>query len=972
MRIAAPLLLAAVAAALLAAIAVAQEPTDGPAYEAGGEIVARTHANGSIEFCFDASDGQRVCPRLRFINPASAPRGHWLRSSEVEWRTAIDAVRVIVPQVPGPPVAETTCDADLERMTAATWKVEATRYSGTAFHIGDGRFLTAHHVIDGQPPFVALLHGDRVLPAVVLGSDPDVDVALLETARDGAASDIPAVAMRDPLPADVGSPVHLVGYPMGGPLTVSYGGVVSRVWEDEIQTTASSAGGNSGGPMFDDCGEVLGVLWAGSSNTNFSHSSAAVRAALERMTPERPPLPNQVPEFLQAEGRLIWYYGPEPPPMVDCSGHDGDFWAGVIEERIGGLNYTLSRVADAVTTCRWQHAAVIGWTGDISSKLDSDGAICVPRITMDDSTGAVDAELGAWDRAVGRFRLRAVTHPIRCPGTANYSLLFDIAEPIDGDLDMEAVLVAADGRTLPGESDGWAGISAGPALQYSSIFQDWNAPSSFVPAAVQVRITHPRSGLHRFAETLRLDAAFRAAIGPTLSLALKIAVYVDPESGAVRACIERDGEARDCPERGLPAGRAGDGSWRSTSPLSWLEDVPEDLVPESSAARTDLALTACAIDPALPARAWQITTVRGNGTAIYVGGRQFLAPAALISDAVPWAVISRQGEALPAARVATDRRNGLALLELIGAARPAGLREPIALRAIPDGIEGTRAHLLAYPWGDAQRYTVTVIEINDLTSRRIETEWPGWGRAGAALFEPCSGRLLGINLGNATIRAGIAAESLRDLRARRLPPAPAVAAPPLHGPAAAYPNAVYYSSVQPDFGGWICNVRTSERYDVSYAVYLAALDSFDVVAVVDGKEAAVRTCGWRGKVFIVELRSDQEPDAVCVAPAEPERFRTTVELELEAPPGIEIESAQEFERGACLGVRGGRWESTHFVRVRSRGEIDLDEVSVRLENAAGERFEISGWGRSDPDPDVAGWRFNVDSGEPVKLVIEKY
>lgn len=966
MRIAASALLVGVIALAFLAGVGAQEPTEGPVYEAGGAIVARTHANGAIEFCFEASDSQWLCPKSRFLNPATARAGRWLRSSEIEWRAAVDPDRVIVPPMLAPPPAEAACDADIERMMAATWKVEAARYSGTAFHIGDGRFLTAHHVIDGQPPFVALLHGDRVLPAMVLGSDPDVDMALLETARPGAASDVPAVAMRDPVAADVGSPVQLVGYPSGRPLTVSYGGAVSRVWEDEIQTTASSAGGNSGGPMFDGCGEVLGVLWAGNSEANFSHSSAAVRTALAQMTLVRPPLPQQVPEFLQSEGRLVWHYGAEPPPMIDCIGHDGDWWAGVIEERAGDLRRTLNRAAESVSQCRWRHVAAVGWTGDISSNLDSDEAICTARNLMSDPGEAIAAELGAWDRSVGRFHFRAVTQPINCPGRANYSLLLDVAEPIDGDLGMNAVLVAADGRILPGALGGWSARGS-QREGFSSITQDWDVPPGFAPVAVQVRITHPRSRPHRFAETLQLDAAARAAAGPTLAVSLNIAVRVDAVSGAMRVCIERLGEVLDCPERGLSAAAPGDRSWRWTSPLSWLEDVPANL-----AARPDSALPACAIDPALPARAWQITTVRGNGTAIYVGERQFLAPAALISDAVPWAVISQQGDALPAARIATDHRNGLALIELIDGTAASDLGEPIALRAIPDGLEGASAHLLTYPWGDARRYTVTVVEIDELTHRRIETEWPGWSRTGAALFESCSGQLLGINLGDTVIRADVAAESLRELRARRSAPPLPPAAAPLHGPAAAYPSAVYYSAVQPDFGGWICNVRASERYDVTYAVYLAALDSFDAAISVNGEAVSARTCGFRGKVFIVELRSDQKPDAVCVAPSEPERFLTTVELDLEAPPGFEIESAQEFERGGCPGVREGRWESTHFVRVRNRGEVGLDEVSVRLENAAGDRFRISGHGRWDPDPDVEGWRFNVDSGEPVKLVIEQY
>ncbi len=966
---AALLLLLAAAAALLFAVVQAEDHDDGPAYRAGGSIVSRAHANGRIEFCFEAVDGQRLCPTARFLNPDTARRGRWLRSSEIQWRAAVDPDRIVQPAAQTAAATGASCQTDLERMMAATWKVEAALASGTAFHIGAGRFLTAHHVIDGQPPFVALLHGDQVLPAMVLGSDPAVDMALLEVARPDSASDIPVVAMRNPVAADVGSPVHLVGYPQGGPLTVSYGGVVSRVWEDEILTTASAAGGNSGGPMFDACGEVLGVLWAGSPDSNFSHSSAAVQAAIRRMTPRRPPLPSRLPSFLQGDDWLVWHYGPEPPPMVNCSGHDGDWWIGVIEERVGDIQYALSSVAESVSTCSWRHVAAVGWTGDISSNLGSDGAICIPRIAMSDPEEAIAAELGAWDRPVGRFRLRSVTQPIHCPGPSNYSLLFDVADPIDADIGMEAVLVAADGRTLPAVPDSWTGTSPGASPQYRSISLDWDAPPGFAPAAVQVRITHPRSAPHRLAETLQLDAAARAAAGPTLSLPLKIAVRIDPASGAVRACIERPGRSLDCPDRNLPASATTDRSWRGTSSISWLADLPDDLVPSS---QSGFALTSCAIDPALPARAWQVATVRGNGTAIYVGNRQFLAPAALLNDSVPWAVISRPGDALPAARVATDPRNGLALLELIGTRRPA-LGAPIPLLPLPADLAGSRAHLLSYPWGGTRRYTVSVVEMNELTSRRIETEWLGWDRTGASLFDPCSGRLLGISLDSSTmIRADAAAAALSGLRARRVQPALATAAPPLHGPAAAHPAAVYYSAEQPDFGGWICNVRPSERYRVSYAVYLASLDVFDTTVVVDGDAVPARTCGWSGKVFIVEIRSDQAPAAVCVAPVEPEWFRTTVALKLDAPPGFEIESAQEFTRGACPGADGERWESTHFVRVRSRGTLDITEVSVRLENAAGQRFEVGGWGPSDVDPDISGWRFNVTSGKPVKLVIEKH
>ena len=209
-------------------VADAAAGVGGAQYPLGGHIIWRQHDDGRVEFCFEPIGQERVCPYLRFIRPERLRTDRWTPSSEIAWNVPVDPQRIVSPSA----ISQQTgsCDADLDRMFAATWKVETIRARGSAFHIGGGRFVTAHHVIDDVPPVVALTYGDRSVPAAVLGSDPEHDVALLEVFDPIEVLDVPSVAFRDPTPSDVGEPVYLVGYPSAGALTAATG-VITRVWE---------------------------------------------------------------------------------------------------------------------------------------------------------------------------------------------------------------------------------------------------------------------------------------------------------------------------------------------------------------------------------------------------------------------------------------------------------------------------------------------------------------------------------------------------------------------------------------------------------------------------------------------------------------------------------------------------------------------------------------------------------------------
>ena len=159
-------------------VADAAAGLDGPQYPLGGRVIWRQHDSGHVEFCFEPDGQEMVCPDSRFARPERLRTDRWTRSSEIAWHVPVDPQRIALP----PAISQQTgsCDPDLDRMFAATWKVETTRARGSAFHIGGGRFVTAHHVVDGVPPVLALTYGDRSVAAAVLGSDPEHDVALLE------------------------------------------------------------------------------------------------------------------------------------------------------------------------------------------------------------------------------------------------------------------------------------------------------------------------------------------------------------------------------------------------------------------------------------------------------------------------------------------------------------------------------------------------------------------------------------------------------------------------------------------------------------------------------------------------------------------------------------------------------------------------------------------------------------------------
>ncbi|MGF1631733.1 MAG: DegQ family serine endoprotease [Kiloniellaceae bacterium] len=126
-----------------------------------------------------------------------------------------------------------------------------------------GYVVTNNHVIDGASEVTIRLGDDSVYPAEVIGSDPQTDLALLKI---DAGKPLPALALGDSDTAEVGDWVMAVGNPFGLGGTVTAGIISARgrniqagPYDDFLQIDASINRGNSGGPLFNLDGEVIGV-----------------------------------------------------------------------------------------------------------------------------------------------------------------------------------------------------------------------------------------------------------------------------------------------------------------------------------------------------------------------------------------------------------------------------------------------------------------------------------------------------------------------------------------------------------------------------------------------------------------------------------------------------------------------------------------------------------------------------------------
>ena len=165
---------------------------------------------------------------------------------------------------------------------------------GSGFIIDkSGLVVTNNHVIDGAEEITVVLQGGKKYEAKLIGKDAKTDLALLQIKPEG---DLPALEWGNSTKARVGDWVIAIGNPLGLGGTVTAGIISARgrdirsgPYDDFIQTDAPINRGNSGGPLFNLDGEIVGINTAilspsgGSIGIGFAIPSNLAKGVIEQI-----------------------------------------------------------------------------------------------------------------------------------------------------------------------------------------------------------------------------------------------------------------------------------------------------------------------------------------------------------------------------------------------------------------------------------------------------------------------------------------------------------------------------------------------------------------------------------------------------------------------------------------------------------------------------------------------------------------
>ena len=168
----------------------------------------------------------------------------------------------------------------------------------------NGTILTNQHVIEGAKEITVSLYNGVSYPAALIGQDPDTDIAILRI--EAPAEQLEPMAIGDSLNLRVGQRIYAIGNPFGLERTMSAGMISSlnrvipsserRTMRSLIQVDMSLNQGNSGGPLLNTRGELIGMNAAIMSSDG---DSAGVGFAIPSSTIQR------IVGKLLTEGRVI-------------------------------------------------------------------------------------------------------------------------------------------------------------------------------------------------------------------------------------------------------------------------------------------------------------------------------------------------------------------------------------------------------------------------------------------------------------------------------------------------------------------------------------------------------------------------------------------------------------------------------------------------------------------------------------------
>ncbi len=208
--------------------------------------------------------------------------------------------------------------------------------SGFVIDAENGYVITNNHVIDGADEIKVVFTDGEKLSATLVGTDPKTDIAVLKIDPNG--HELVDVDWGDSDASRVGDWVVAIGNPYGLGGTVTAGIISARgrdirsgPYDDYIQTDASINKGNSGGPLFNMDGEVIGI-----NTAIFSQSGGSIGIGFSIPSELATPIVKQLIEFGKTRrgwlGVVIQPVTEELAEGLDLDNTDGVLVAGVPED----------------------------------------------------------------------------------------------------------------------------------------------------------------------------------------------------------------------------------------------------------------------------------------------------------------------------------------------------------------------------------------------------------------------------------------------------------------------------------------------------------------------------------------------------------------------------------------------------------------------------------------------------------------
>ena len=159
---------------------------------------------------------------------------------------------------------------EIQNFKKAVVTIQDTNSKGTGFNISDtGLIISNHHVIDQMNPISVIFPDGKVFHATILISDDEIDLAILQV--DG--EDLPFLSLSKPNKWQIKDAIYVIGNPMHHTQIVNEGKILDGSHENvSLQISAPIYKGNSGSPVLLSNGDVVGVVYAKSTENSIGYA----------------------------------------------------------------------------------------------------------------------------------------------------------------------------------------------------------------------------------------------------------------------------------------------------------------------------------------------------------------------------------------------------------------------------------------------------------------------------------------------------------------------------------------------------------------------------------------------------------------------------------------------------------------------------------------------------------------------------